>query len=227
MIYINEWLPNPVGTDAAGEFIELYNSGSTTVPLAGWRIGTGTETTTAEGEEAIAPAKTKPAPLTGIAVPPGDYLVLKHADDGISLKNTGGALLLYGPDGKIADDAAFHGTAPEGQSYSRLEMQQSGALAGNRFMFTDPTPGTANAAFGGSIAVVHHPAGVPLNAQPAIPVPVSAACSAMGFGALLAVIFTYAAKKNGYLSDIFFGRNEAPRRGIFEAAFRRAQPPED
>ena len=41
MLYINEWLPNPVGNDATGEFIELYNSGTTGVSLNGYSLGDG------------------------------------------------------------------------------------------------------------------------------------------------------------------------------------------
>lgn len=217
MVYISEFLPNPTGPDAAGEFIELYNGGPADVSLKGWRIGTGTASTTPSGET-IVPAKTKAFQLTGFAVPARGYLVLKHAEDGISLKNTDGALLLYGPEGDVADKAAFHGAAPEGQSYSRMD---GGADPGRYFVFTDPTPGALNAVFGGNVSVEHHQAGVPLGPPPAEYAPALAAFSAIGFGAFLAAIITYAIKKNENISNVLFGGDKAPRRGIFEAAFRR------
>src|SRR3989338_6477825 len=38
MVQISEWLPNPAGADAEGEWIELWNSGQESVPLQGWRL---------------------------------------------------------------------------------------------------------------------------------------------------------------------------------------------
>ncbi len=217
MVYINEFFPNPVGPDAAGEFIELYNDSPMAVSLAGWRIGAGTVSTTV-ADQAIIPAKTKIFHLAGFAVPPHGYLVLRHKEDGISLKNTDGALLLYSPDGKVADKAAFHGAAPDGQSYSRMD---GGAGFGRYFIFTDPTPGGPNVAFGGNVAVAHYPEGVPLGPSPAMSASTPAIFSAIGLGAFLATIITYVIKKNKNLSHLFFGGNEAPRGGIFKTAFRR------
>ena len=219
MVYINEFFPNPAGPDAAGEFIELYNDGPAAVSLAGWKIGTGTVSTTVAGQTVV-PAKAKAFQLEGFAVPSRGYLVLKHAEDGISLKNTDGALLLYGPDGNVVSEEAFRGAAPEGQSYSRMN---GGAGSGRYFIFTDPTPGGPNAAFGGNIAAAHYPEGVPLGPPPAMPASTTAIFSAIGLGAFLATIITYAIKKNKNLSHLLFGGNEAPRGGIFETAFRHPE----
>ncbi len=41
MIYINEWFPNPVGNDATGEFVELYNSAATAANLNGYTLSDG------------------------------------------------------------------------------------------------------------------------------------------------------------------------------------------
>ncbi len=106
MIYINEWFPNPVGNDAAGEFIELYNSGAATVSLDGYALGDGAK---------------KRFSLSGYSIPPGGYLVLTHADDKLTLKNTNGEVLLYGPSGQVVDSASFTGAAPEGRSFSRVD----------------------------------------------------------------------------------------------------------
>ena len=38
MIFINEWLSNPTGADAKGEFIELWNNGNAPVNLNGWTL---------------------------------------------------------------------------------------------------------------------------------------------------------------------------------------------
>ena len=208
MIFLNEWLPNPVGPDAAGEFVELYNNATTTAILRGWRLGTGTATTTSDGAQAIVAARTKPSLLTGVSVPGGGYRVLRHGDDGLSLKNTDGAVLLYGPDGTVADAAAFAGSAPEGKSFSRIGY---GAGGGQRFVFTDPTPGAANAPVDDAVHALYYPEGVPLNPKPTGTV---IAVSALGLAALIALSFVYALKKSDHLSHLVFGRDEDPRRGI-------------
>ena len=41
MVFINEWLPNPNGADAKGEFIELWNSGNAPINLSGWSVVCG------------------------------------------------------------------------------------------------------------------------------------------------------------------------------------------
>ena len=41
MVSISEWLPNPKGKDADGEWFELVNTGDTDINLSGWRIAAG------------------------------------------------------------------------------------------------------------------------------------------------------------------------------------------
>ena len=202
MIYINEFLPNPVGPDAQGEFVELYNADAATISLAGWKLGTGTRATSTGS---VAPAKTKPFPFSGRTIPPHGYLVLRHAETGLSLKNTDGALLLYGPDGKVADIAAFSGSAPEGKSFSRVEYARGPA---EHFAFVDPTPGSANAPFDVRVHAMRHVAGAPLGPRPSIAAPFF---SALGLAAAIAITIFYAIKKNENLSHLLFGGDEKPR----------------
>jgi hypothetical protein len=215
MIYINEWFPNPIGADASSEFVELYNNSSSAVSLVGWKLGTGTASTTA-----IIPAKTKPVSLAKFSVSPRGYLVLKKAQDKITLKNVDGALLLYGPSGTVVDRASFAGTAPEGKSFSRVSYDGSTA---QHFMFTEPTPGAANAKVDDMVAANDYPIGVPLGAQSlqssssAASLTASSAFMtspgvlAIGIAVIIAVLFFYAFFKNEHLSNFLFGRDEAPR----------------
>lgn len=210
MIYINEWLPDPVGVDAAGEFVELYNSGNSAVSLAGWKLGTGTAS-----PASIIPAKSKPFSLVGFSISTHGYLVLKKFQTKLSLKNTDGGLLLYGPDGTIADHAAFMGAAPEGKSFSRVSYDGSAA---QHFAFTSSTPGAANAKFESMLSSIDYPTGVPLNARSAMPAP---GTIAFGLALIVAIIFFYAFQKNEHLSNFLFGRDEAPRREIFRGVGER------
>ena len=215
MIYINEWFPNPIGADASSEFVELYNSSSSAVNLTGWKLGTGTASATT-----IIPAKTKPISLAAFSVPAHSYLVLKKAQDKITLKNVDGALLLYGPSGTVADRASFAGTAPEGKSFSRISYDSSAA---QHFMFTKPTPSVANAKVDDMVASNDYPVGVPLGAQSlqssssAASLTASSAFMtspgvlAIGIALIIAVLFFYAFSKNEHLSNFLFGRDEAPR----------------
>src|SRR6185437_7227208 len=100
----NEWLPNPPGKDD-GEFIELYNSGAAPAALNGYALGTGVKRT---------------FKLDGLHIAAGGYLLLEKSRTKLSLKNTDGEVLLYGPGGAVIEDDRFSGAAPEGKSWSRV-----------------------------------------------------------------------------------------------------------
>ncbi len=187
MVYINEWFPNPVGADAVGEFIELYNDGSSAIKLDGWYLQ--------------ATAKKKFF-LTGRSIPAHGHLVLKTSVTKLSLRNTDGELFLYRADGTAADRGKFFGSAPEGQSFSRADYDAGPA---QHFAFAEPTPGAPNAAAAAVIAVRAYPVGIPINRHLesweffAI---------MMGTAVLIAGIIFYATKTNEDLSKLFFGRDE-------------------
>jgi hypothetical protein len=187
MLYINEWLPNPVSNDAAGEFIEIYNSGVSAVALDGYALGTGAK---------------KTFPLNGYSIAPGGYLVFKKAQDKLSLKNTDGAVLLYGPGGNVVDQASFAGAAPEGESFSRVDY---GTAPIAHFAFVYPTPGAANRTIDTGVTVRDYPAGVPLSPHIGF-----GAFFVLAFGtaACLLLFFIYVIRKNRNISDFFFGGNE-------------------
>jgi hypothetical protein len=187
MIYINEWFPNPVGDDAAGEFVELYNSGATAANLNGYTLGDGAK---------------KKFSFTGYSISPGGYLVLKHAQDKLTLKNTDGAVSLYGPSGQVVDAASFVGAAPEGKSYSRVDYSAAPIA---HFVFEYPTPGAANEKMDATVATSSYPLGVPLSLQ----------LSPAGFMGLMVSVasffllfFIYVIQKNRNISKFFFGRDE-------------------
>jgi hypothetical protein len=190
MLYINEWLPNPVGADAAGEFVELYNSGNSAAPLNGYTLGTGAK---------------KKFSLTGYTIPAGGYLVLKKAQTKLALKNSDGALFLYGPSGQLVDRAVFAGSAPEGKSFSRISYDASAA---QHFLFTDPTSGARNKTVSTMISSVNYPAGVSLTPQLA---PSSFFLFAIGIASTILFVAIYIFAKNENLSHYIFGGDQTNR----------------
>lgn len=190
MLYINEWFPNPPGTDASGEFIELYNSGGSALALNGYALGTGAK---------------KKFSLAGHTIAAGGYLVLKKAQTNLALKNTDGALFLYGPNGQVVDQASFEGSAPEGESFSRISYVASPA---QHFVFTNPTPGARNRTVNTMISSTEYPAGVSLTPQSA-----SSSSFLMAVGIALTTLFmlVYIFAKNENLSHFFFGGNKTAR----------------
>ncbi len=118
MILINEWLPNPKGSDAQGEWVELVNTGDVPVNLQNWQLV----------------ANKKSATLGGVLAPRG-YAVLTRSETKLVLGNQNGEVRLYAPGGRPVDQAMFRGSAPEGQSFSRF---------GAHFRFSEPTPGQTN-----------------------------------------------------------------------------------
>ena len=119
---INEFLPNPVGKDADGEWIELFNNNAA-ANIDGWQIKD---------------ASGRIFYLKGV-IEPNEYLVLDYKTTKISLNNDGETLFLYDQNGRLIDKAEYSGKVPEGKSLVRQ---------GDKFIFTgQPTPGKENNPF--------------------------------------------------------------------------------
>lgn len=182
MVFINEWLPNPVGKDASGEFVEVFNGGSNSVDLSGWYLKANSKTKfVLRGE-----------------IGSGDFLVFKKPQLKISLGNTDGEIFLYDASGNLADQARFYGSAPEGKGFSRMSSGQ--------FVFSEPTPGATNK-FLEKTALINnsYPYGVPLNK------PLGAfdlIWLALGVAAVLTGLIIFVIKSNENLSKLFFRRDE-------------------
>src|SRR3989344_1454212 len=121
MVYLNEWLPNPAGTDTGAEWIELFNSGGQKVFLQNWTLVSGS------GKKFI---------LSGKNIDAGGYLVLKQPETKLLLRNQNESLSLYDNQGKLVSQSSFSGSAQDGKSLSRTEK--------GTFVFAEPTPGAEN-----------------------------------------------------------------------------------
>lgn len=179
MLVISEWMPNPIGNDTEGEWIELHNSGSEIISLAGYGIAT---------------SKSKPYIFSAQDVLPGQYIFLPRGASKLSLRNQDEKLTLFDPAGTAIDTTAFVGSAPEGKSFARVRD--------NTFLFSTPTPGTPNQLPTPVAAVgVQYPMGIPL--QPGISgLEWILLAIAVGIGLTIAIMSIIG--RNGPLSKLFF-----------------------
>lgn len=119
-IVISELLPNPAGSDD-NEWIEIYNSGSESIDLAGLILGDNS---------------TKRFTLNEISLGANSYLVLYKETTGISLNNGGDAVRLYDPNENLLYAVEYFDSAIDDRSYAKN---------GSEFVWTrQPTPGSAN-----------------------------------------------------------------------------------
>jgi len=191
VIYISEWLPNPNGPDAKGEFVEIYNSGDAPVGLNGWVLKT-------ENGKKIS--------LAGRSIPAGGYLAIKRSQIKFTLRNNDGGLALYGSGGALVERASFIGAAPEGKSFSRVDY---GIAPVGHFAFMDPTPGAPNKTINNTISANEYPFSVPLNAPFSS---IQFLAIMVGVAMLLVGLIMYGTLSNEDLSKLFFKGNNEVRR---------------
>lgn len=193
MVYVSEFLPNPVGRDTEGEWLELHNNGPEAISLDGWQIVTQSG---------------KKFSLSGRAIGGGEYLILPRSETKLALRNQNGSLFLYDGAGRLVDEAGFLGSAPEGKSFARAHYDHDHDNDDNHdngvFIFTEPTPGALNAAVGVRIIRNIYPLGRPLNPQ-------IGGAEVLGLMVGTAVVLTalvmFVLKRNEDLSKLFFGRD--------------------
>lgn len=122
-IHISEFMPNPVGSDEEGEWIEIYNNSDKVVDLSGWKI---------DDEEGGS------TPFTinkNTLINPKDYLVFKRPQTNLALNNDADEVRLFHPDGVLIENISYTAVA-EGESYARINNQWQWT--------TTPTPGAEN-----------------------------------------------------------------------------------
>jgi len=192
MIFINEWLPNPTGTDAKGEFVELFNNGKAPVNVGGWTLST-------DGK--------KKFKLSGMIRANG-YLLLSRNGTKLALKNTDGTLFLYDAAGRLVDHSAFEGSAPEGKSFNRINYNVSGTI--QQFVWGPSTPGEKNGVMVEiGTAEAYYPTGIFLNAY--CPSWLSVVGFAFITGVIFAAVLWYAVRKDEDVSQLFFESDKSFR----------------
>jgi len=124
-IIITEALANPIGTDADGEFIELYNPNAEEVSLENWTL-----------EDASA----TPRILSAKVIAPEGYITLTREDFTFALNNSGEeSVTLRDPNTEVRDTITFT-NAPEGSAIAKETLEPYTTIT-----YTEtPTPGTEN-----------------------------------------------------------------------------------
>jgi hypothetical protein len=177
MILINEWLPNPAGTDSGNEWVELWNGGPKPVNLAGWTLSN----------------PKKSYKFADKTVSPGGFLVLNTKGTGLTLRNQDETLTLKRTDGKVESTSAFTGSASEGRSW---------AWNGAGYVWAEPSPGKENV-WSAVLAADNFPRGAALNSFPWI----HAEEAALGAALLIALGVIFLLKRNENQNNPFSGGN--------------------
>jgi len=115
-------MPDPAGSDEAGEWIELYNSGEVKINLLGWRLTDGSKGTFVFKSDRWLDIN--------------KYLLVKRTESKFVLNNAGGIVRLFDEKGKLADEVKYEKSYVN-QSFARTP-------AGLWQWTKKPTPGGVN-----------------------------------------------------------------------------------
>ena len=124
-IHLNEFIPNPTGDDATGEFIELYNNSEELVDLSGWKL-----------DDIVDGGSTAFIIPGGATIIGKGYVVFYNDQTKVSLNNDSDHVRLIRPDGVIVDDISYE-SSKEGYSYNHSD-------SGDFQQSSHPTPGEEN-----------------------------------------------------------------------------------
>lgn len=122
-IIISEFLPDPYGEEAEGEWVELLNAGAEAASLCGWLLDDGQE-----GGKRYA--------LDSESIAVGEYLVLPRSQTKIALNNEGDSVRLFAGSGALRAEVSFAG-GEEGES---MGLRGDGLYVWTPY----PTPGEEN-----------------------------------------------------------------------------------
>ena len=150
-VCLNEAMPNPTGYDDAtwpgGEWMEIYNSGTTAVDVLNWElINKASKSLTFDSSSIVGYESGNSSTWT---IQPGDYMIIAtNGSANFYLTNTGGDwITMNDASGNTVDQASWNSTA------SGVSLEEDPNNAVNDWISTNnPTPGAANSAATGPVA---------------------------------------------------------------------------
>lgn len=104
-LQITELFPNPDGSDAENEYIEIYNPNDVAVDLSMYKLLVGTDE----------------IQLVGFNIEPHQYLVLRNSELPFTLTNTKSQVILRTMSGEAVSQTDMYDSAPDGQSWSLIQ----------------------------------------------------------------------------------------------------------
>jgi len=109
-VQLNELLPDPAAplTDAADEYIEIFNPTDADADLNGYTIKVGHDLSSKYV-------------IKDLVVAAGDYAVIKSAQTKLALANDGSSVALYAPDGTQLGAAVVYGKAQTGAAWAHFD----------------------------------------------------------------------------------------------------------
>lgn len=143
-VCLNEALPNPNGLDddtwPNGEWMEIYNSGSTPVDVLNWRLVNKANKILTFGSSSIVGFESGNS--TSWTIQPGDYMVIaRNGSSNFYLTNTADWITMEDSSGNTMDQASWNSTA------SGISLEEDSSNSMNDWISTNsPTPGSVNSA---------------------------------------------------------------------------------
>lgn len=123
-VVINEFLPNPEGSDVDGEWIEIKNQSKDIINLLGWKLD--------DMEGGSKPYKF----IDDIWLAGGMYYLVDRSESGLALNNSVDSVRLYSDFNELMDEVEYESVV-EGESYARGQN-------GKWFWTSVVTPGEKN-----------------------------------------------------------------------------------
>ena len=146
-VCINEIIPNPNGYDndtyPNGEWLELYNFGSSDVDLTGWSVSNSASKVLLFDSSSIIGYSSSNSQTWTIS--PGEYVVIaRNGNSNFWLTNTQDVISLLDASSNTVDEASWGSSASSGVSYEEDSTNPSA----HWIPTSQPTPGQQNSAGG-------------------------------------------------------------------------------
>ncbi|HYC80017.1 MAG TPA: lamin tail domain-containing protein [Candidatus Binatia bacterium] len=126
-VIISEILPNPEGSDAGEEWVELHNMSDQVISLDGWLL----DDSSSDGS-----ISSSAMTIAEMDIPTNGYLVIAIPENSLALNNSSkDSIRLFWPSKELVMEEFYPSPAKEGQSW---------CLIGEVYKWCTPTPGENN-----------------------------------------------------------------------------------